>query len=290
MSSTKPRNIFGRGLALNAMVIAIATAAGLTIAGCILSVASWHWLFLINIPFGIAAFFIGKKLLPQNPPKEHKPKFDWISGIENAIVFGLIFYALGSFAQKGDLLTNSCLIGIGIIAGVFYVRRQRDKDSPMLSIDLFKIRLYSLSIATSVCSFIAQNLAMISLPFLFFNSLGFNEITTGLLMTPWPLATMITSPIVAKFVERHNPGVTASVGMCVYVLGVALILLLPHSGVPELNIAWRMALCGIGFGLFQTPNNIVMVIATPIKRTGEQEVCKVQRVLSDRHLVQPLSL
>nr|WP_289744280.1 MFS transporter [Muribaculum intestinale] len=263
-----PRNIFGRGLALNAMVIAIATAAGPTIAGCILSVASWHWLFLINVPFGIAAFFIGKKLLPQNPPKEHKPKFDWISGIENAIVFGLIFYALGSFARKGDLLTNSCLIGIGIIAGVFYVRRQRDKDSPMLPIDLFKIRLYSLSIATSVCSFIAQNLAMISLPFLFFNSLGFNEITTGLLMTPWPLATMITSPIAAKFVERHNPGVTAAVGMGVYVIGIALMLLLPHSGVSELNIAWRMALCGIGFGLFQTPNNIVMVIATPIKRTG----------------------
>ena len=263
-----PRHILGRGLALNAMVIAIATAAGPTIAGCILSVASWHWLFLINVPFGIAAFFIGKKLLPSNPPKEHKLKFDWISGIENTIVFGLIFYALGSFARKGDLLTNSCLICIGLIVGVFYVRRQLDKEAPMLPIDLFRIRLYSLSIATSVCSFIAQNLAMISLPFLFFNSLGFSEITTGLLMTPWPLATMIVSPLAAKFVEKHNPGLTAAAGMGVYALGITLMLLLPHSEVSELNIAWRMALCGVGFGLFQTPNNIVMVIATPIQRTG----------------------
>ncbi|MDE6122893.1 MAG: MFS transporter [Duncaniella dubosii] len=263
-----PRHILGRGLALNAMVIAIATAAGPTIAGCILSVASWHWLFLINVPFGIAAFFIGKKLLPSNPPKEHKLKFDWISGIENTIVFGLIFYALGSFARKGDLLTNSCLICIGLIVGVFYVRRQLDKEAPMLPVDLFRIRLYSLSIATSVCSFIAQNLAMISLPFLFFNSLGFSEITTGLLMTPWPLATMIVSPLAAKFVEKHNPGLTAAAGMGVYALGITLMLLLPHSEVSELNIAWRMALCGVGFGLFQTPNNIVMVIATPIQRTG----------------------
>ena len=263
-----PRNTLGRGLALNAMVIAIATAAGPTIAGCILSVASWHWLFLINVPFGIAAFFIGKKLLPSNPPKEHKLKFDWISGIENTIVFGLIFYALGSFARKGDLLINSCLICIGLIVGVFYVRRQLDKESPMLPVDLFRIKLYSLSIATSVCSFIAQNLAMISLPFMFFNSLGFSEITTGLLMTPWPLATMVVSPLSAKFVEKHNPGVTAAAGMGIYALGITLMLLLPHSGVSELNIAWRMALCGIGFGLFQTPNNIVMVIATPIQRTG----------------------
>lgn len=263
-----PRNILGRGLALNAMVIAIATAAGPTIAGCILSVASWHWLFLINVPFGIAAFFIGKRLLPSNPPKEHKLKFDWISGIENTIVFGLIFYALGSFARKGDILTNSCLLAIGLFIGVFYVRRQLDKDEPMLPVDLFRIRLYTLSIATSICSFIAQNLAMISLPFLFFNSLGFSEITTGLLMTPWPLATMIVSPIAAKFVEKHNPGITAAAGMGLYAIGITMMLLLPHSGVSELNIAWRMALCGIGFGLFQTPNNIVMVIATPLKRTG----------------------
>lgn len=263
-----PRHILGRGLALNAMVIAIATAAGPTIAGCILSVSSWHWLFLINVPFGIVAYIIGRRLLPANPPKEQKPRFDWISGIENAIVFGLIFYSLGSFARKGDIATNACLIAIGLIAGFFYVRRQLDKQYPMLPVDLFRIRLYSLSIATSVCSFIAQNLAMISLPFLFFNNLGFSEITTGLLMTPWPLATMIVSPLAAKFVERHNPGITAAAGMGVYAIGIILMFMLPRAGVSELDIIWRMAVCGIGFGLFQTPNNIVMVIATPVHRTG----------------------
>ncbi|MDE6628661.1 MAG: MFS transporter [Muribaculaceae bacterium] len=263
-----PRDILGRGLALNAMVIAIATAAGPTIAGCILSVASWHWLFLINVPFGIAAFFIGRKLLPCNPPRKHRPRFDWISGIENAIVFGLVFYALGSFSRKGDAVINTCLIGIGLIIGIFYVRRQFDREAPMLPVDLFGIKLYSLSIATSVCSFIAQNLAMVSLPFLFFNGFGFNEITTGLLMTPWPLATMVVAPLAARYVERHNPGITAAVGMGVYAVGLTLMLSLPANGVTELDIVWRMAICGVGFGMFQTPNNIVMVIATPVQRTG----------------------
>ena len=264
-----PRHILGRGLALNAMVIAIATAAGPTIAGCILSVASWHWLFLINVPFGIAAFFIGKKLLPQNPTKpDDKPKFDWISGIENAIVFGLIFFALGSFARKGDIVFNSIILIVGLTVGIFYVRRQINKVAPMLPVDLFRIKLYSQSIATSVCSFIAQNLAMISLPFLFFNSMGFSEISTGLLMTPWPLATMVVSPIAARFVEKHNPGITAAIGMGVYATGIILMLSLPTVGVSEFDIVWRMALCGIGFGMFQTPNNIIMVIATPVQRTG----------------------
>lgn len=263
-----PREVLGRGLALNAMVIAIATAAGPTIAGGILSIASWHWLFLINVPFGIIAFIIGKRMLPHNPVKEVSGKYDFISAIENVIVFGLIFFAIGNFARKGDVWINTVLLIMGVVLEVFYIRRQLYRESPMLPVDLFKIRLYSLSISTSVCSFIAQNVAMIALPFLFLNNYGFSEITTGLLMTPWPLATMIVSPFAARFVERHNPGVTAAVGMGFYAIGVLLLLLAPSSGISEWNIAWRMAVCGLGFGLFQTPNNIVMVLATPVKRTG----------------------
>ena len=262
-----PREILGRGMALNAMCIAIATAAGPTIAGAILSIASWHWLFLINVPLGITAFLIGLKLLPQNPPKEHKVRFDRVSAIENMIVFGLVFFALGNFSRKGDTLTSIVMLMAGVIIGVFYFRRQFHHEQPLLPVDLFRNSMYSMSIATSVCSFIAQNVTMIALPFLYLNSYDFSEITTGLLMTPWPIATMIVSPIAARYVEHHNPGATAALGMGVFMTGV-LLLLFPGSSPSEWNIAWRMAICGVGFGMFQTPNNIVMVMATPVHRTG----------------------
>ncbi len=262
-----PREILGRGMALNAMCIAIATAAGPTIAGAILSVASWHWLFLINVPLGIIAFFIGWKLLPQNPPVEHKPRFDWQSAIENMIVFGLIFFALGNFSRKGDLLLSAILLVVGVTVGIFYVKRQFGHEQPLLPVDLFRNSMYTMSIATSVCSFMAQNIAMIALPFLYLNGYHFSAISTGLLMTPWPLATMIVSPIAARYVEKHNPGTTAAMGMGVFIVGV-LLLLFTGSNPSEWNIAWRMAICGVGFGMFQTPNNIVMVMATPVNRSG----------------------
>lgn len=262
-----PREILGRGMALNAMCIAIATAAGPTIAGAILSVASWHWLFLINVPLGITAFFIGWKLLPQNPPIDHKPRFDWQSAVENMIVFGLIFFALGNFSRKGDLLLSGILLFVGIVVGIFYVKRQFGHEQPLLPVDLFRNSMYSMSIATSVCSFMAQNIAMIALPFLYLNGYHFSAISTGLLMTPWPLATMIVSPIAARYVEKHNPGATAALGMGVFIVGV-LLLLFTGSEPSEWNIAWRMAVCGLGFGMFQTPNNIVMVMATPVNRSG----------------------
>lgn len=262
-----PREIIGRGMALNAMCIAIATAAGPTIAGGILSITSWHWLFLINVPLGIVAFIFGLKLLPHNPDAGHKSRFDWISAIENMVVFGLIFYALGNFTRKGDLLLSAGILTIGCIIGAFYLRRQFHHEQPLLPVDLFKNPMYTMSIITSICSFIAQNVTMIALPFLFLNSYHLSEIATGMLMTPWPLATMIVSPIAARYVEKNNPGATAAVGMGVFVTGV-LFLLIPGDTLSEWEIAWRMAVCGIGFGMFQTPNNIVMVMATPVHRSG----------------------
>ncbi len=288
-----PKQVLGRGLALNAMVIAISTAAGPTIAGAVLSVASWHWLFIINIPFGLAAFLIGKAKLPANPQKDKEPiesgekvkqskvcfgegvsgspkirSFDWLSALENMITFGLIFYAMGMFSREGDPWLATILLILGATVGVFYVRRQSALKDPMLPVDLFRSKLFSLSILTSVGSFIAQNIAMIALPFLFHNKYGFSEIVTGLLMTPWSLATMFISPLAARFVEKHNPEKTAATGMAVYALGIVALLLLPDVGASPWQIAWRMALCGIGFGMFQTPNNIVMVIATPLRRSG----------------------
>lgn len=263
-----PREVIGRGMALNAMVIAVSTAAGPTIAGAILAVASWHWLFLINVPLGVLVFFIARRWLPENPRKIHSHKFDIAGAVENALTFGIIFLALGNLGHHGDTMLNVLLLAVGMIIAIFYIRRQRRLREPMLPVDLIRSRVYTLSIVTSTCSFIAMNIAMISLPFLFHNSYLFSSFTTGLMMTPWSIATMIMSPIAARFVERHNPATTAAIGMAVYVGGVLLLLWLPQQGASEMQIAWRMAVCGIGFGIYQTPNNIVMMRATPLHRSG----------------------
>lgn len=268
-----PREVLGRGMALNAMVIAISTAAGPTIAGAILTIGSWHWLFLMNIPFGVAAFLLGRKRLPHNPwSAENDPisdkHFDWLSAAGNMAFFGLTFISLGLFSRAGNPVVAFILFIMAALLGTMYVKRQLNLPRPMLPVDLFRRKLFSLSIMTSVASFIAQNVAMIALPFLFHDRYGFSEITTGLLMTPWSIATMLISPLAARFVERHNPGATAACGMGVYALGILLLLLLPAANINAADIAWRMAICGVGFGMFQTPNNIVMVMATPMRRTG----------------------
>ena len=262
-----PRNILGRGLALNAMFISIATAAGPSLAGWIMSFTTWHWLFLINIPFGIIAVFIGIKTLPANPNPPDNPKLDWRGSFLNIVFFGLLFYSLGNITDPGFLWIALGLLLITAVVGGIYIRMELKNKRPMFPIDLFKIRLYTTSILTSTSSFIAQNLTMISLPFLFLTVLKFSELNTGLIMTPWPLATMIISPLAARWIERHNAAFTAAFGMLVFMTGISLLVFIPIDA-KEWDIIWRMAICGIGFGFFQTPNNIVMVMATPVERTG----------------------
>lgn len=262
-----PRNILGRGLALNAMFISIATAAGPSLAGWIMSISTWHWLFLINLPFGILAFFIGIKTLPPNPNPPANPHLDWQGSFLNILFFGMLFYSLGNITDPGLFYICLAMLLIALLIGFFYVRKEFRSQRPMFPIDLFRIRLYSTSILTSTSSFIAQNLTMIALPFLFLSVLKFSELHTGLVMTPWPLATMIISPLAARWIEKHNAAFTAAFGMLIFMAGLVSLVFVPIEA-NEWDIIWRMALCGIGFGFFQTPNNIVMVMATPVERTG----------------------
>lgn len=262
-----PPKILGRGMGINAMVIAVSAAAGPSIAGAILAVGSWHWLFVINIPIGIIAFFMGKKLLPINTHFQRNHKFDYISAIANALTFGLFIFALDGFAHS-ERYSLIIIEGIlCIVIGYFFVRRELHQKAPLLPIDLLRIPIFKFSMCSSITSFCAQMLALISLPFFMQNVLHFNPVEVGLLLTPWPLASIISAPLAGRLIEKIHPGILGGFGMGCLALGLFLLYILPdHPSI--LNIIWRMALCGFGFGLFQTPNNVTIVSSAPPQRSG----------------------
>lgn len=261
-----PKKQIGRGMGINAMVVAISAAAGPSVASGILSIASWHWLFAINLPLGIIALVLGIKYLPRREELS-KRKFDIISAIANAVTFGLLIYTLDGFAHHDRYEYLIIQTVIVIVVGTYYVRRQLGQESPLLPLDLLKIPIFRLSILTSVCSFTAQMLAMISLPFFLQNTLGHSEVMTGLLLTPWPLATLFAAPAAGYLVERIHPGILGSIGMGIFCIGLYSLSTL-DAGSSILSICLRLAVCGIGFGLFQTPNNSTVVASAPTQRSG----------------------
>lgn len=261
-----PKSQIGRGMGINAMVVSISAAAGPSVASGILSIASWHWLFAINVPLGLMALLLGFKNLPRQEER-NKRKFDVVSAIANAITFGLLIYTLDSFAhhEQNDYIVLQLVVLI--IVATYYIRRQLGQESPLLPLDLLKIPIFRLSILTSICSFTAQMLAMVSLPFFLQNTLGHSEVMTGLLLTPWPLTTLFVAPTAGYLVERIHPGILGSIGMVLFGIGLfSLSFLSPDSSV--ISIIPRLMLCGAGFGLFQTPNNSTIISSAPTLRSG----------------------
>lgn len=260
-----PRAMLGRGVGMSALVVATCSASGPTIAAALLSVASWHWLFLINVPFGVIAALLALKSLPENPRPGHG--FDWNSAILNALTFGLVLTGLNGIAHGEGRVYAAAEIAAGLIAGVFFIRRQNRQTAPMLPVDLFRRPIFALSVATSVCSYSAQTIAYLAMPFYFAVAGGVSQSHIGLLITPWPAIVVFIGPIAGRLSDRYPAGLLGGLGLGVLATGLVLLLALPPD--PDFpDVLWRMTICGAGFGFFQSPNNRALISAAPRARSG----------------------
>ncbi|MDE2064322.1 MAG: MFS transporter, partial [Bradyrhizobium sp.] len=110
-------------------------------------------------------------------------------------------------------------------------------------------------------------IGFVSLPFYFEDVLHRSQVETGFFMTPWPLVVAIMAPIGGRLSDRHPAGLLGGIGLVILGIGMALLATLPPSpGI--LNIVWRMAVCGLGFGFFQTPNLRAIMSSAPSGRSG----------------------
>jgi DHA2 family multidrug resistance protein-like MFS transporter len=262
--ATYPARMLGRGIGYNAMVLSMSAAIGPTLAALILSVASWPWLFLINLPIGIVALIIGRNALPE--PEGHGQPFDWASASLSAAMMGCVVFGAEMFAREGAAF-GLALVAIGVVAGSALVWREWSEKRPLIPLDLLRIPIFTLSIGASIVSFAAQMLAYTTLPFLLQSVLGRSVFATGLLMTPWPIGVGIAAPFAGRLADRIPAGLLGGVGLAIFAVGLFLLSQLGASP-DNLQIAWRMAVCGIGFGLFQSPNNRTIVSAAPKPRSG----------------------
>lgn len=259
-----PREELGRGLGFNAFVVATFSALGPSIAAGILSVATWHWLFAINVPLGGVALWLAARVLPMTPRANHR--FDYLSAVLNAVTFGLVITVVDGLGHHPGPAEIVELV-LALVVGAVFIYRQLHLPVPLLPVDLFRRPIFALSVGTSVCSYIAQTIVYVSLPFYFQYVSGLSPIDTGLLMTPWPAIVVIVAPIAGRLSDRYPAGVLGTAGLAVMTTGLVCLMLMPaHASYA--NVAWRMVMCGFGFGFFQSPNNRLLVGSAPRERSG----------------------
>jgi MFS transporter, DHA2 family, multidrug resistance protein len=261
---TYPHSHLGRAVGFNALVVAGSAALGPTIASAVLAVAHWRWLFGINVPLGVITLAIALYALPEN---ERAPRrLNLVGAALYAGTLGLMLSGLQSLAHHAATPLALAQIGAGCALGWLLGRHELPRAAPIIPFDLLQIPIFSLSLVASVCAFMAQMSALVALPFEI-QRLGHSAVATGLLMTPWPLAIALAAPIAGHLADRYPAGALGGLGLVTMAAGLMLLGHFSASGSPH-GLAWPMALCGIGFGFFQAPNNRTLMGSAPRARSG----------------------
>ena len=260
-----PPGRLGRGVDLNALVGGVSFSIGPTIASLILSVGTRPWLFAINVPLGLFAIAIAIPSLPHSPRGPHR--LDVGAVLLNVVAFTALILALGSAGQRAPLAVWGSALVVAVVFGALLIWRKHGVAAPIVPVDLYRNPAFSLSAVTGICSFAAQGLALVSLPFYFEGVLHRDPVQTGFFLAPWSIVVALAAPLAGRLSDQYPPGLLGGVGLAILAVGMAsLALLPPDPGV--VNVVVRMAVCGAGFGFFQSPNLKAIMSSAPSGRSG----------------------
>jgi DHA2 family multidrug resistance protein-like MFS transporter len=263
--SIYPGNQLGRGLGINSIIVASSAALAPILGGFIVAAASWPWVFVTTVPLGLLSLAVGQRSLPDVTP--HTEPFSLLGALLCALTFGLIISGLLALAQGQSPPASLAVVGVGALIAIMFVRRELREASPILPVDLLAHRVVALSILGAQLAFIGSMTFVLSLPFRLQEQFGFSPGEVGAVISPWPLAMMVTAPVAGMLSDRYHPGVLGGIGMAIATVGMLLLALIPE-GTSQGDIAWRMAVCGIGYGIFLSPNARVVISAAPLARAA----------------------
>lgn len=257
----------GRALGIQGTIVSVGIALGPPLGGLIIGAAGWHWVFLVNLPIGIAALIIVSRVLPSLKAKNPEQRFDLPGAALLFITLGC--YALGmTLGQRlgfGSSAAQSLLIAAAVGLVAFLILESR-VDQPMVDLSLFRNVLFDLNLLMGWLVFIVMAGSFI-LPFFLELVQGYPPTLVGMLMMVHPIAMGSIAPIAGALSDRFGSRGISLVGLVVIVSG-ALALSTVHEGLTPLGFGARYVLFGIGMGLFSSPNNSAIMGAVPRNRLG----------------------
>jgi DHA2 family multidrug resistance protein-like MFS transporter len=258
-----PSNQLGRGLGINSVIVSSGAAAAPTIGGLVLAVAPWPWVFASAVPFAILSLLVGRAL-PDSLPRDEP--FDVIGAVMCAATFGLVIGGAETGVHGDSPVVSAAIVALGVAIGIFFVRRERGEANPILPIDLLARPVLALSAIGAYTAFIASMTLLISTPFRL-HDLGFTAAAIGAAIAPWPMTNIVVAPLAGWLSDRIPAGLLGGIGMAISIAALLLLAFLPANP-SYFDVAWRMSMCGAGFGTFLPPNARLIIGSAPRERAA----------------------
>ena len=252
----------GAAIGWNALTVALSAAASPAVGALILAGLGWPWLYLVNLPVGALALFAARALPRAGGGAQ---PIDALSAALNGFVFASL--VIGAELLPRAPLAAALLLALAALALAALVRREMPKTAPLIPLDLLRLRSFRISVIASVCCFTGQAAGMVALPFYLQHGLGLTPLWAGIYMTPWPLSVAAAATFTGRLAERVSTAWLCAVGGACLALGLAAAALWPLHGDARPLILFAIV-CGLGFGLFQVPNNRNLFLYAPRERSG----------------------
>jgi EmrB/QacA subfamily drug resistance transporter len=263
-----PASQRGQALGLQATMTYLGLTAAPSLGGWLTDLISWRAVFYINVPVGLAAFFLAWRFIPQDRQSENKEKFDLPGGI--VFLAGLIALLIGLNQGHAWGWNSIPILGLLFSAGVFlgiFVFIEWKSSNPMLDLNLFKSRVFSTSTFSALLNYIAVFSILLLLPFYLLQGRGFTPSQAGLILTIQPITMAVVAPIAGSISDRIGTRFPSMFGMLILSLGLFLLSRLgPSSNIFEIGIA--LGVVGLGTGTFISPNNSAIMGSAPRHRQG----------------------
>lgn len=262
-----PSNERGKALGLIGTFVSLGSIAGPSLGGIIVSSLGWQYIFWVNVPVGLVAVFLGWKLLPKDLIKV-KDKIDVPGSLVFAIFILTLFVGLllGQQVGYGDKRIIASLV-VAVVAFAMFIRLELRRPGPLLQLALFKNPLFSLSILCAFLVFVANFCFNIISPFYAQNMLNLSPFHAGFLLMLLPISMVIVAPLSGALSDKIGSELLTFAGLVVMVIAqIGLAQLHAGSSIPLVGL-W-IAMLGIGSGLFQSPNNSLIMSTVPRTQLG----------------------
>ncbi len=258
-----------RYMGLFGSVFGLSSVIGPFLGGFLTDQLSWHWVFYVNLPFGLVALLFVTTKMPQLA-SGLRARIDWLGTI--LLILAVVPLMLGLTLDKVIYPWSSPLIlglfGVAFVATALFLWVETRVPSPILSLELFRNRTFAVGIAASVLNGAAFFGAILFLSLFMVNVLGLSATQAGTAQIPLMVAFVASSNIISQIVQRIGRYKTLMLsGFVVMLIGF---FLLTQIGVHTTTwgVTWRMFIIGLGMGPALPLLNLAMQNAVPFRQIG----------------------
>lgn len=253
----------GRALGINGAFVALGYLIGPSLGGVILWIPDWHFMFWINIPFAIVVFVFGLRFLPKD--NQSRGTMDWTGGILFAISMLLFFTTI----QESENMGRGVILMFALSAATmfFFIIRQQYIDTPFIDLTIFKNRCFTISLFCSFASYMAIAAYNLLMPFYLEDVRHMSTLLSGLFMSIYPLIIMLVAPVSGILSDRIGAEKLTFAGLLFYAVGLTMLALLGVNTFMPL-IACFLLIMSLGNGLFQSPNNVIVMSSVSPNHLG----------------------